>query len=250
MTQWDSQLAAKTAALASLARTASSFRTSYGSFLKRYKGGMPANLLAAIASIESSGRMVPGDASLGEYGFFQVAAQTERDFGVPTGTRTGPEGNIFLGALEYNVEALRLALKYPAYVRNGSKGQWHLARLVFAIGRHGTDVCLQNAIAGGYVAPGEGFAGVVRWANATGAVAIGGSEAGKIWYRIRLVELTQKIADAIGPEGAGAPVQVPAPVGMSYTLPRDVLGRLPAGAAVGGAAILVAVGAVALYVLA
>ena len=245
MTDWNAALAAKVAAIGSLARTAQSFRTSYAGLLKKYHGGIPVNLLAAIAAIESSGRMIAGDASLGEYGFFQVAAQTERDFGVPTGTRTGPEGNIFLAALEYNVEALRLALRYPIYVRSGSKGQWQLARLVFAIGRHGADLCLQAAIAGGFVGAGEGFAGVVRWADSTGAVAIGGSEAAKIRYRVKLVEVTQRVADALGLEGAGAPQQVPAPAGMVYTLPKDVAGKLPAAAA--GGLILVAIAAVALY---
>jgi hypothetical protein len=247
MTQWDTQLAAKVAALGSLAKTAAGFYASYGNFVEKYRGGMPGKLLAAIASIESSGRMVAGDASLGEYGFFQVAAQTERDFGVPGGLRMQPEGNVFLAALEYNVEALRLAIKYPAYVKSGSLGQWHLARLVFAIGRHGADVCIQAAVAGGYMGLGEGFTGVVRWADKTGAVAIGGSEAGKIWYRIKLIQVTQSVADAIGGGGAGAPSQVPALV--AYTLPKDVLGRLPAAAAAGGI-LLVALALGALYWLA
>lgn len=250
MTQWDTQLAAKAAQVASLAKVAQGFRATYGDALARYRGGMPVGLLAAIAAIESSARMVAGDPSLGEYGFFQIAAQTERDFGVPTGTRTGAEGNIFLAALEYNVEAARLALKYPAYVRPGSKGQWQLARLVFAIGRHGADVCLQSAIAGGYVGVGEGFAGVVRWADATGAVAIGGAEAGKIWYRIKLIEIAQRVAELVVPgEGAGAPASPPAPAGVAYTLPKDVAGALPKASATGGLILVVAAG-LALYLLA
>jgi hypothetical protein len=241
MTQWESQLASKVAAIPSLARTAASFQTTHGGLLQKYRGGMPATFLAAIAAIESSGRMVAGDTSLGEYGFFQVAAQTERDFGVPSGLRLGPEGNIFLAALEYNVEALRLALKYPTYVKSGSKGQWQLARLVFAIGRHGADVCIRAAIDGGYMGVGEGFAGVVRWADKTGAVGIGGTEAGKIWYRIKLVEIAQAVADRIGGGGAGEPVQVPAPPGVTYGLPKDVGGRLPAAAAAGGVLLVVVV---------
>lgn len=246
MTQWDQVLAQKYIGLPSLVSTAKTFYASYGGLLTKYKGGMPARLLAAIAAIESSGKMVAGDPSLGEFGFFQVATQTEKDFGVPSGLRLRAEGNIFLASLEYNAEAARLALRYPAYVKPGSKGQWHLARLVFAIGRHGADVCIQAAIAGGYMGPGQGFEGVVKWADATGGVAIGGSEAGKIWYRVKLIELTQRVADALGFEGAGVPLSPPAPPGVAYTVPKDVASALPKAAAAGGL-LLVAVAAIALY---
>lgn len=245
MNEWQQRLADKQASINSLIKTAQSFKSSFGSLLSKYSGGMPANLLAAIAALESGGKMVAGDSSLGEFGFFQVAAHTEKEFQVPTGLRTSPEGNIFLGSLEYNVEAARLLMKYPQYLRPYTLDLWLIARMVFVFGRSGTDTILKHSLPN--ASPGRVFDAVVRWADATGAVPIGSSPAGKIWFRIKAIEkLTVPVAKALGAVTPGAPQAVSAPLGVRYVLPSNIKLNPPSA---GGSLILIAVAGLAFLYL-
>lgn len=219
-TQWQTTLANKIADVPGTTTVAQNFYNKYKTFIERYRGGMPAAFMAAIAAFESGGKMVSGDSNLAEYGFFQISADAPKSFGIDPEYRKTVEGNIFLAGVEYNVEAKRLALKYPGLVIDGTADQWKLARLVFAIGRFGTDTCIKAAKPS---VPGNIFGALEAWADATGAIAIGSSPAGKIWMRIKAISLVQwEVAKRVGSTYAGSPSKPPAPGGMAYYIPTDV----------------------------
>lgn len=187
--------------------------------LLRYHGGMPAGAMAAIAELESGGRMdAPGDPDLGEAGYFQITSSFPTSVGVDPAVRLNPEGNVFLAGLEYQIEAVRMA-RANSVVVPGTLDSWKLARLAFAVGSAGTRKLLaaaRPAIAG------QAFAGIVRWADATGAVALSsGQPAGKVWFRIKMTELAFRAGALVSPY-FGAPEKIPAPTGITYRFPADV----------------------------
>ena len=220
MGQWETTLANKIEDLPSIVKSAKKFNDKYSSYLQRYKGGMPRGFFAAIAAIESDGKMIEGDPDLGEYGFFQITAKMPTDYGLKSELRKTAEGNIFLAGLEYNVEAKRLKLKYPNLIVEGTADQWKLARLVFAIGKYGVDTCIKHAKP---MVPGRVFEALETWADETGAIAIGSSPAGKIRMRIKLVsKVAWEAGKQVTYQSNGMPVKVPAPSGISYTLPKSI----------------------------
>jgi hypothetical protein len=190
--------------------------------LLRYRGGMPAGAMAAIAEIESGGRMdAPGDPDLGEAGYFQITSSFPTSVGVDPSVRLAPEGNVFLAGLEYQIEAVRTS-RMSSAVTLGTLDSWRLARLAFAVGSSGTKRLLAAArpsIAG------QAFAGVLAWADATGAMALSsGQPAGKVWYRIKMTELAFRAGALAAPPFFGGPARVPAPSGIAYHFPADVAG--------------------------
>lgn len=225
--KWETALDHKKANAHDILTSAKRFYSKYGAWINRYRGGAPAGFLAAIAALESNGTMVDGHNELGEYGFYSVAKYTEKEFGLPEDFRKKPENNIFIAALEYNVEARRIQLKYPSLVVDGTKDQWLLARLVFAIGNYGTDVCIRGAIDHSEIVPGNLYEGILKWADETGAVAIGGSPAGKIWYRVHVNnDVNWPVGAAVTSQTVGIPSLPPGPGGIKYGLPKDVRGKI------------------------
>lgn len=188
--------------------------------IKRYRGGMPAGALAAIAELESGGRMdAPGDASLGEAGYFQITSSFPTSVGVDPAVRLTPEGNVFLAGLEYQIEAVRAA-RASSVIVLGTLDSWKLARLAFAIGPAGMRKCLAAARP---AFAGRAFAGLMAWADATGAITVSsGQPAGKVWYRIKMTELAFRAGVLAAPAFFGAPEKIPTPAGVSYRFPADV----------------------------
>ena len=225
-TKWQTALANKIAAIPSTTKAALAFKAKYAAYLSKYHGGLPLGLMCSIAALESGGKMVAGDPDYGEYGFFQIATHTEDIFGLPRDFRKTPQNNIFLGSLEYNVAARRLHLLYPDLVIDGSMDAWLLARMSFVFGNNGTNICIKEAAEHGSVARGNVTGGILKWADDTGAIKIGGSEAGKIWYRLHMItDVTLPIGKALGGY-PGTPVLPPAPSGVKYTLPKDIRGKI------------------------
>lgn len=184
--------------------------------------------------------MVAGDASLGEYGFFQITTSFPESVGVSPSVRTSEEGNVFLAGLEYNIEAARLKVRYPDLVVNGSTDQWMMARATFALGI-GAVKNLINLV--GPRTRGQMFSDILAYADAHREVSVSGYEAGKVWYRLKSIPLLWQAAAQIGSTKSGLPMQVPAYV--PYTVPKDVRSvLLPAATLAGfGGGPLLALGA-------
>lgn len=204
----------------------------YGPLLERYHGGMPVGVLAAIMQLESDGKMdSPGDVGLGEVGLFQVTSSFPKEVKVDPSLRYQPEGNVFLGALEYQIEAAKMARQFPQVV-TGSEDQWKLARLAFAIGSYGARTCTQLALA----QPGSGsvYDRVRAWADRTGGMQLGSQSPAKIWYRIHVVDETFAVGQAAKRGWYGAPQTIPAPPGVLYQFPAALVPftSKPIGAAV------------------
>lgn len=221
--EWQNRLEARIAAIPSRARDAGAFLGKAGSWLRRYRGGMPIGFLAAIAQWESGGKMdSPGDESLGEAGYFQIAKNTPGHFGFSADLRFQAEWNIFFGALEYNVEAVKMALHHPL-VRLGSADSWRLARLAFAIGSAGTKKLIDLAKPR---FPGAVFAAVRDYVDAGGAVGLGSQSADKVWYRVKAVDVQWAIAERVGLGSYGLPQKPPAPNGRDYKLSPELEARM------------------------
>jgi hypothetical protein len=218
LAEWKSKLETLKQSVSSRASASAKIMGQIGAWLSRYHGGMPLGFLAAIVQFESGGNPnAGGDAGLGEHGYLQVAASTAQTFGLPPATRLQPEANIFLGALEYQLEAIKMHLALPAAVRLGTPDSWKLARLAFAIGSPGTRKLLAAGVPSTSSTP---WADLLAYLDRVGGVALGSQEAGKVWYRAHAVDVLWTIGQAVDPaQSVGPPTRLPAPAGLAYTLP-------------------------------
>jgi hypothetical protein len=184
--------------------------------LNRYHGGMPVGFLAAIASFESGGKMSSvGDASLGEIGIFQITSSFPPKVGLPAESRKNEETNIFLGCLEYQIMAVEMWLANTT-IRLGSDDNWKLARLAFAVGPGGTRKLLASSGANSY-------SQLVDYIDRTGGISLGGQSAGKVWFRVRVIDVLWEVGRRVQPMStSGAPVKLPNPPIGKYSLPSNV----------------------------
>jgi hypothetical protein len=182
--------------------------------LSRYHGGMPVGFLAAIAQWESGGKMSSrGDPALGEVGIFQITSSFPREIGWPPDSRYEKEYNVFLGCLEYQIEAVQMFL--ASGIALGSEDNWKLARLAFAVGSPGTRRLLRASGATTYRQ-------LLGYLDRTGGVALGKQSAGLVWFRAHSVNILWEIGKQVRAPFPSAPVQIPAPPGTSYQLPGDL----------------------------
>lgn len=170
----------------------------------KYRGGMPAGFVAAIAEWESSGNN-SAISSLGEVGYLQVTIDTCKVYGIDPGLRSIPEANLFIGLLRYNVDAARMYLRYP-WVGVGTADQWLFARCVSAIGIGATQNLLKNFT-------GNSYDSFVNYANAGGA-------SGSTLERINGVVAQWNLGQAVYSQSPGPPQKIPAYV--PYNIPKDV----------------------------
>jgi hypothetical protein len=182
---------------------------------------MSAGFLAAIASFESGGKMSSrGDSSLGEVGIFQITRTFPQKVGLPADSRFDEATNIFLGCIEYQMMAVEMWLANP-HIRLGTVDNWKLARLAFAIGAGGTRKLLANSGAGSY-------AELVAYVDRVGGVSLGRQSAGKIWFRVHVIDVLWDIGQLAKPSfWIGAPVKIPNPPVGPYTLPSSRASYLP-----------------------
>lgn len=189
-------------------------------WLFKYHGGMPVGFLAAIASFESGGKMSSrGDYSLGEVGIFQITESFPPHVGLPASSRYDAETNVFLGCLEYQIEAVRMWLARPS-IPLATADNWKLARLAFSIGPNGTKKLLQLSGA-------RNYRDLMRYVDSVGGVALGRQSAGKVWFRVHVIDVLWKIGEQTFPVQIGAPVQLPTPPAGAYTIPNDVAPHIP-----------------------
>lgn len=195
-----------------------------GPWIDRYRGGLPAGWVAAIISHESGGNFgAPGDASLGEVGFMQVAAYVPPLFGLDPSAREDPESNIAIGVLEYELESVLWMLTFPDSVILGTDDAWKLARLAFAVGRAGShQLALLASAALGGLSTGRVYDDIARWAASSGGVPLGSQGASKVASRVLDIARQWQIGQAVAPGASGPPVLIPEPPVGPYTLPPEV----------------------------
>jgi hypothetical protein len=203
---------------------ARSLLAKFRAWIDKYRGGMPAGWMAAMMGHESGGNFVAGDATLGEVGYYQIAAYVPPLFGYPASARLDPETNVALASLEYGMEAALWATAYPQQVRLGSSDSWKLARLSFAVGRAGsrTLATMAQAANGGHLTPGNVYGDIARWAAASGGVPLGSQSADKVRQRVLGIDRLWAIGQAAQPGLSGPPQVIPPPPAGPYTLPASV----------------------------
>lgn len=189
--------------------------------INKYRGGVPAGFLAAIASFESGGKMTStGDAQLGEVGIFQITRSFPPKVGLPAESRRDEETNIFLGCLEYQIMAVRMFLAAPK-ISLGTSDNWKLARLAFSVGEAGTRKLLSQSRA-------RSWRELKNYVDRVGGVPLGRQTAGKVWFRVHVIDVLWDIGQRVRPSFyIGAPVKIPNPPAGPYTLPSDVARYMP-----------------------
>jgi len=194
-----------------------------GPWIDMYHGGMPAGFLAAAIAHESGGNFnAPGDPSLGEVGYLQIAAYVPPLFGYDADARTDPESNIAIGSLEYAMEAVYWSLAFPE-VKLGTADSWKLARLAFAVGRAGSHQLATNARAAlGGLTTGDVYHDIVRYVSQTGGAPLGTQSAATVAKRVIDIDRQWAIGQAVAAGLSGPPMIIPDPPAGPYTLPADV----------------------------
>lgn|SRR5262245_16908495 len=206
---------------ADVARASAIYET-LGPWIDRYHGGVPPGFIASAILHESGGNFgAPGDASLGEVGYLQVAAYVPPLFGYAPDARGDPESNIAIGVLEYELEAVLWALAYPE-VHLGTADSWKLARLAFAIGRAGSHQLADLARQSGGLDDGAVYASIVRFITDKGGVPLGSQTAAKVAQRVIDIDRQWAIGQAVSSSPPGPPMIIPDPPVGPYILPPDV----------------------------
>lgn len=194
-----------------------------GEWIDRYHGGMPVGFLAAAVAHESGGNFAaPGDPTLGEVGFLQVASYVPPLFGYDPSARMDPESNIAIGSLEYALEAVLWHLAFPDAVILGTDDSWKLARLAFAVGRSGSHQLAQGAMVAGGLDSGDVYHDIARWVQKTGGMPLGSQTAGKVAQRVLDIDRQWAIGQAVSAGTSGPPMRIPDPPAGPYTLPPEV----------------------------
>lgn len=211
--------------LASLDSSSKAARAIYdssplGDWIKKYRGGMPGGWLAAIALWESGGNFgAPGDPSLGEVGYYQVAEYVPPLFGLPAAARLDPESNVCIASLEYALEGALFVQAYPQ-VKIGTPDMWKLARLAFAVGRAGSHALADAAQP---LRDGDVYGSIVDYVNANGGMQLGSQEPQKVWYRVVNIDLQWKVGRNVTPgDISGPPTIPPLPPAGQFMIPTVV----------------------------
>lgn len=189
--------------------------------LERYKGGMPSGFLAAIANFESGGKMSSrGDAALGEVGIFQITQSFPAKVGLPAKSRFDEETNIFLGGIEYQIMAVEMYLANPR-IALGTPDSWKLARLAFAVGPGGTKKLMKLSSA-------RSWSDLVSYVDAEGGVPLGRQSAGKVWFRVHVIDVLWDIGMKVKPVLlTRSPVLIPNSPAGAYKVPDHVAPYIP-----------------------
>lgn len=201
---------------------ASSLLDRYGEWINRYRGGLPAGWMASIMLHESGGNFgAPGDASLGELGFYQIASYVPALFGYDPSARADPETNVALASLEYALEAVLWAQEFPEVIL-GTPDSWKLARLAFAVGRAGSHQLGNLARATVGLDSGNVYQSIVRYILTNGGVPLGSQSADKVAKRVIDIDRQWAIGQAVSGGMSGPPTRIPDPPAGPYVLPPGV----------------------------
>lgn len=195
----------------------------YGDWINKYRGGMPAGWMASIMLHESGGNFAaPGDPSLGEVGYYQIAQYVPGLFGLADDARTDPESNVAIASLEYALEAALWKLAFPDAVKLGTGDSWRLARLAFAVGRAGSHQLATAAQAAlGGLSPGAVYDDIVKYVLASGGMALGSQSATKVAQRVVDIGRQWSIGEDAGGGMVGPPTYIPDPPAGPYVIPFE-----------------------------
>lgn len=174
---------------------------------------------------ESGGNFAaPGDPTLGELGYYQIAEYVPPLFGYPAIARADPETNVALASLEYGLEAGLWSNDYPQ-AQIGTSDSWKLARLAFAVGRAGSRTLagMTSAAMGGYLTPGGVYGDIARWTASTGGIPLGSQSAAKVLQRVLDIDRQWAIGQAVQPGISSSPQLIPEPPSGPYTIPASVI---------------------------
>jgi len=233
--------------IASAAARSKQLLAKYGAWIEKYRGGMPAGFAAQIMRWESDGNFnAPGDASLGEVGFYQIAAYVPPTLGMPADARKDPETNVFLGMMEYALEVCKWKAAFPNHVELGTADSWKLARLAFSVGAGGSQGLARLALAAYPNTPrGQLYTAIANYVRANGGKPLGSQSADQVWFRVLSIESQWEIGRQTDPWSmAGPPTTVAPPPGRTYTIPAKYAAMfsqpvpIVAIVAIGGAALL------------
>lgn len=203
---------------------ASALLDQFGDWINKYRGGLPAGWMASIMLHESGGNFgAPGDPTLGEVGFYQIAAYVPPLFGYDASARTDPETNVALAVLEYEYEAILWMLTFPEAIL-GTDDSWKLARLAFAVGRAGSHQLAQLAQqALGGLTTGDVYHDIVKWTSSSGGVPLGSQSAAKVKQRVLDIDRQWAVGQAVSAGLSGPPTLIPEPPAGPYTIPADAV---------------------------
>jgi hypothetical protein len=191
----------------------------FSDWINRYRGGMPAGWMASIMLHESGGNFAaPGDPTLGEVGYYQIASYVPGLFGYDADVRADPETNVALASLEYALEAVLWAIDVPQ-VQLGTADSWKLARLSFAVGRAGSRTLAALAANAGGLDSGNVYNSIVRFVLANAGVPLGSQSAAKVAARVIDIDRQWAIGQAVSGGLVGPPTIIPDPPAGPYTLP-------------------------------
>lgn len=222
MTNYVTELATRSspAYIAAAVRDTKTLLGTYGTWIEKYRGGIPAGWAAAIMNWESGGNFnAPGDPSLGEVGFYQVAAYVPGTLGMPAEARLDPETNVFLGLMEYQLEVAKWKAMFPALVKIASDDAWKLARLSFSVGWGGATGLAK--LAQGRALPGRLYDAIAAHVTEHGGTQLGSQSPDQVWFRVLSIAPQWEVGRQAGSLLAisGPPTIVPAPPKYPYTLP-------------------------------
>jgi hypothetical protein len=194
-----------------------------GDWIDRYRGGLPAGWVASIILHESGGNFAaPGDPTLGEVGYMQVAAYVPPLFGYDPSAREDPESNIAIGCLEYELEAVLWKLAFPDAITLGTDDSWKLARLAFAVGRGGSHQLATLARQSlGNLTTGDVYHDIVKYVTTSGGVPLGSQSAAKVAARVIDIDRQWAIGQAVSAGLSGPPTLIPDPPAGPYTIPPE-----------------------------
>lgn len=196
-----------------------------GRWADRYHGGAPVGLIMAHIQMETGGDVDnTGDPGLGEAGAMSVTSSFPPTVGLPATARLVPEVNIFLGCLELQINAIKLAQKIGE-LEIGSADNWKMAHLAFVIGYGGVLTNVTAAKAAGYIRAGRVYDGLCDWVRARSGLGVqaGSQDPGKVGYRILVIAVRWEVAQGIVPGGGNVPRLPPQPPGYTYQIPYALL---------------------------
>lgn len=194
-----------------------------GVWVDRYRGGFPRGFAGVVIVHESGGLFsAPGDPTLGEVGFFQVAAYVPVMFGLPVEAIQDPETNVAVGLAEYQYESVLWNQFSGGLSSLGSADSYRLARLTFAIGRGGARAL---AMAAGMRTPDDIYGDIARHVSANGAPAMGGVSGAKVAQRTLDIANQWNSAELVqGGNTPGPPLFPPDPPAGPIVIPADAIG--------------------------